>query len=280
MYRHAHTHIYIYIYIYTCKHIHIYTYTYIYIYAYVHIEWSDEDIWARFRSLIGGGAEGQRPDSQGHPPNLDRPQGEIWAFGAVGWVWLVVFVLYICDDGEQISHHSYHDKDEHCNWTGWTLGLYGLYDLRGHQKYGAGGGIVQVWVAPQVVRHSNTRDENFSILVCLCRDFLWVERIFCQEPPCLWIDTFRVEYLAANPGWGFHLWSDEEAGCITGWSLTRIGRTWTPRLKNGSSDCPMWYLFSWLYIHAANDQSLLVRSSYPKDLWAKPDKKNGNFCII
>eukprot|EP00913_Durusdinium_trenchii_P032700 g30609.t1 len=30
------------------------------------------------------------------------------------------------------------------------------------------------------------------------------------EPPCLWIDTFRVEYLAANPGWGFHLWSDEE----------------------------------------------------------------------
>ncbi|CAL1143076.1 unnamed protein product [Cladocopium goreaui] len=31
-----------------------------------------------------------------------------------------------------------------------------------------------------------------------------------KEPPCLWIDTFRVEYLAANPGWGFHLWSDEE----------------------------------------------------------------------
>ena len=26
----------------------------------------------------------------------------------------------------------------------------------------------------------------------------------------MWIDTFRVEYLAANPGWGFHLWSDEE----------------------------------------------------------------------
>eukprot|EP00435_Cladocopium_sp_Y103_P073546 s111_g44.t1 len=31
-----------------------------------------------------------------------------------------------------------------------------------------------------------------------------------KEPPCLWIDTFRVEYLAANPGWGFHLWSDDE----------------------------------------------------------------------
>ena len=36
---------------------------------------------------------------------------------------------------------------------------------------------------------------------------------FCaaQEPPCLWIDTFRVEYLAQNPGWGFHLWDDAEA---------------------------------------------------------------------
>lgn len=141
----------------------------------------------------------------------------------------------------------------YCGWTGWTLGLYELYDLRGHQKYEAGGDIVQVWVAPRVVRHSNTRDENFSILVGLCRDFLWAERIFCQEPPCLWIDTFRVEYLAANPGWGFHLWSDEEAGCITGWSLTRIRRTWTPRLKNGSSDCPMWYLsfltiYTFIYI--------------------------------
>ena len=32
-----------------------------------------------------------------------------------------------------------------------------------------------------------------------------------EEPPCLWIDTFRVEYLASHPGWGFHLWSDDEA---------------------------------------------------------------------
>ncbi|CAJ1337075.1 unnamed protein product [Effrenium voratum] len=31
-----------------------------------------------------------------------------------------------------------------------------------------------------------------------------------KEPPCLWIDTFRVEYLASHPGWGFHLWSDDE----------------------------------------------------------------------
>lgn len=31
-----------------------------------------------------------------------------------------------------------------------------------------------------------------------------------KEPPCLWIDTFRVEYCAAHPAWGFVLWSDEE----------------------------------------------------------------------
>lgn len=31
-----------------------------------------------------------------------------------------------------------------------------------------------------------------------------------REPPCLWIDTFRVEYLAAHPGWGYELWSDEK----------------------------------------------------------------------
>jgi len=31
-----------------------------------------------------------------------------------------------------------------------------------------------------------------------------------REPPCLWIDTFRVEYLAAHPGWGFELWSDDK----------------------------------------------------------------------
>lgn len=31
-----------------------------------------------------------------------------------------------------------------------------------------------------------------------------------KEPPCLWIDTFRVEYLAAHPDWSFHLWSDDE----------------------------------------------------------------------
>mmetsp|Transcript_21902 Transcript_21902/g.49988 ORF Transcript_21902/g.49988 Transcript_21902/m.49988 type:complete len:845 (+) Transcript_21902:94-2628(+) len=31
-----------------------------------------------------------------------------------------------------------------------------------------------------------------------------------KEPPCLWMDTFRVDYLAANPEWGFTLWSDEQ----------------------------------------------------------------------
>jgi len=30
-----------------------------------------------------------------------------------------------------------------------------------------------------------------------------------KEPPCVWIDTFRVDYLAANPDWGFTLWNDE-----------------------------------------------------------------------
>jgi len=30
-----------------------------------------------------------------------------------------------------------------------------------------------------------------------------------REPPCLWIDTFRVEYLAEHPEWGFELWSDD-----------------------------------------------------------------------
>lgn len=31
-----------------------------------------------------------------------------------------------------------------------------------------------------------------------------------KEPPCLWIDTFRVDYIAAHPEWGFELWSDEQ----------------------------------------------------------------------
>lgn len=31
-----------------------------------------------------------------------------------------------------------------------------------------------------------------------------------REPPCLWIDTFRVDYCEANPGWGFEMWSDEQ----------------------------------------------------------------------
>eukprot|EP00928_Gymnodinium_smaydae_P088273 TRINITY_DN72386_c0_g1_i1.p1 TRINITY_DN72386_c0_g1~~TRINITY_DN72386_c0_g1_i1.p1 ORF type:complete len:865 (-),score=147.00 TRINITY_DN72386_c0_g1_i1:245-2839(-) len=35
-----------------------------------------------------------------------------------------------------------------------------------------------------------------------------------REPPCLWIDTFRVEYLAKHPEWGFHLWSDEEVATL------------------------------------------------------------------
>ena len=40
------------------------------------------------------------------------PRWDLGIWGPVGWVWLVVFVLYICDDGEQISHHSCHDKDD------------------------------------------------------------------------------------------------------------------------------------------------------------------------
>jgi len=31
-----------------------------------------------------------------------------------------------------------------------------------------------------------------------------------REPPCLWIDTFRVDYCGANPGWGFEMWSDDQ----------------------------------------------------------------------
>eukprot|EP00931_Biecheleriopsis_adriatica_P086147 TRINITY_DN60866_c0_g1_i1.p1 TRINITY_DN60866_c0_g1~~TRINITY_DN60866_c0_g1_i1.p1 ORF type:complete len:858 (+),score=154.41 TRINITY_DN60866_c0_g1_i1:90-2576(+) len=31
-----------------------------------------------------------------------------------------------------------------------------------------------------------------------------------KEPPCLWIDTFRVEYCSQYPSWGFQLWSDAE----------------------------------------------------------------------
>jgi len=31
-----------------------------------------------------------------------------------------------------------------------------------------------------------------------------------KEPPCLWIDTFRVSYLEAHPEWRFEMWSDEQ----------------------------------------------------------------------
>lgn len=31
-----------------------------------------------------------------------------------------------------------------------------------------------------------------------------------KEPPCMWIDTFRVSYIDSHPGWGFHLWSDDQ----------------------------------------------------------------------
>jgi len=31
-----------------------------------------------------------------------------------------------------------------------------------------------------------------------------------REPPCLWIDTFRVDYCEAHPSWGFKMWSDEQ----------------------------------------------------------------------
>lgn len=29
-----------------------------------------------------------------------------------------------------------------------------------------------------------------------------------REPPCLWIDTFRVDYCGAHPSWAFELWDD------------------------------------------------------------------------
>jgi hypothetical protein len=31
-----------------------------------------------------------------------------------------------------------------------------------------------------------------------------------REPPCLWMDTFRVDYCEAHPGWGFTMWSDDQ----------------------------------------------------------------------
>lgn len=31
-----------------------------------------------------------------------------------------------------------------------------------------------------------------------------------KEPPCLWIDSFRSDYLEAHPDWSFEMWSDEE----------------------------------------------------------------------
>lgn len=35
-----------------------------------------------------------------------------------------------------------------------------------------------------------------------------------KEPPCLWIDTFRVGFLAAYPEWRFELWSDEQVASL------------------------------------------------------------------
>ncbi|CAK0908894.1 unnamed protein product [Prorocentrum cordatum] len=31
-----------------------------------------------------------------------------------------------------------------------------------------------------------------------------------REPPCLWIDTFRVNYCEEHSAWGFEMWSDEQ----------------------------------------------------------------------
>jgi len=31
-----------------------------------------------------------------------------------------------------------------------------------------------------------------------------------REPPCLWIDTFRVDYCEAHPSWSFEMWSDDQ----------------------------------------------------------------------
>eukprot|EP00913_Durusdinium_trenchii_P007720 g7250.t1 len=30
-----------------------------------------------------------------------------------------------------------------------------------------------------------------------------------EEPPCLWLDTFRADYLEAHPDWSYEIWSDE-----------------------------------------------------------------------
>ncbi|CAE8666188.1 unnamed protein product, partial [Polarella glacialis] len=35
-----------------------------------------------------------------------------------------------------------------------------------------------------------------------------------KEPPCLWIDTFRIDYLEANPDWKFELWSDDQVATL------------------------------------------------------------------
>eukprot|EP00927_Polykrikos_kofoidii_P071237 TRINITY_DN67532_c0_g1_i1.p1 TRINITY_DN67532_c0_g1~~TRINITY_DN67532_c0_g1_i1.p1 ORF type:complete len:390 (+),score=46.64 TRINITY_DN67532_c0_g1_i1:94-1263(+) len=31
-----------------------------------------------------------------------------------------------------------------------------------------------------------------------------------EEPPCVWIDTFRIDYLAAHPRWRHELWDDDK----------------------------------------------------------------------
>jgi len=35
-----------------------------------------------------------------------------------------------------------------------------------------------------------------------------------REPPCLWIDTFRVDYCTAYPDWKMELWSDEQVASL------------------------------------------------------------------
>merc|ERR1712216_623432 len=35
-----------------------------------------------------------------------------------------------------------------------------------------------------------------------------------KEPPCLWIDTFRFDYLEKHPEWKFEMWRDEQVSTL------------------------------------------------------------------
>lgn len=75
--------------------------------------------------------------------------------------------------------------------------------------------IHQIWIGPRVtwVLRIKVLDFcGFNFFSANFEEFLqqFLSVSASEEPPCLWIDTFRVEYLAEHPSWGFHLWSDEE----------------------------------------------------------------------